>query len=62
MTERPSPEGQPKGKDVDGGGAPMERFRSLTSGLLKVTPEQMREQQELYAQKSALKKRDIKSS
>ena len=58
MTERHEPEHTPKGGEEESGGAAMERFRDLTRGLLKVTPDQLREERDRYAEDAASKKRD----
>lgn len=62
MTERHEPEHTPKGQDEDGGAAAMERFRDLTRGLLKVTPDKLRDERERYEQEAALKRQDKKRS
>lgn len=61
MTERREPEHTPKGQDEDDGAAAMERFRDLTRGLLKVTPEKLRDERERY-DRGALKRSGSKNS
>ena len=62
MTERHEPEHTPKGRDEDGGAAAMDRFRDLTRGLLKVTPNQLRDERERHEQEAALKRSGPKGS
>lgn len=62
MANKP-PTDPPSGKDVEGsdpdpsGSSPMERFKSLTKGLLNVPPEKVKEAQAEYeAERGRLRK------
>lgn len=49
MIEKPTPEGQiAEDRAEENGESPMLRFQTLTSSLLHVNPEKLKEAQEIY--------------
>jgi hypothetical protein len=50
-------EGQNASAEASGGGTPLEKFQGLTRRLLKVSPEQLREEQRRYEKAKDTKKK-----
>ena len=61
MTERHEPEHTPKGRDEDDGAAAMDRFRDLTRGLLKVTPNRLRDERDRHEAVRSEKRKSMTS-